>query len=112
MSEPVISWNDFEKIDVRVGTVISAEPFLKAKKPAYKIVVDFGEAGIKKTSAQVTILYSVEELVGKQVIGIINFPPRQIADFMSEFLVLGVIDAQNVILLQPERPVKNGLKIG
>jgi tRNA-binding protein len=112
MSESLISWGDFEKIDIRVGTVISAEPFTKAKKPAYKIFVDFGEVGIKKTSAQVTTLYNMEELTGRQVIGVINFPPRQIADFMSEFLILGVMDGKDVILLHPERPVKNGLKIG
>lgn len=112
MSESIISWDDFEKIDIRVGTIISAEPFAKAKKPAFKIKADFGEVGIKKTSAQVTSLYKAEELVGKQVIGIMNFPPRQIADFMSEFLVLGVMDGSDVILLQPGREVKNGLKIG
>ena len=108
-----ISWNDFEKIDVRVGTIVTAEPFPKARKPAYQLNIDFGALGIKRSSAQVTALYKVEDLVGKQVIAVVNFPPKQIANFISECLVLGIYNEQNdVVLLQPERPVGNGHKIG
>jgi tRNA-binding protein len=109
-----ISWNDFEKVDMRAGTVIEAQPFEKARRPAIKMWIDFGAAlGIKKSSAQITDLYQPAELVGKQVIAVVNFPPRQIADFMSECLVLGVYNEQGaVVLLQPDRPVRNGGKIG
>jgi len=112
MDHNFISWDEFSKIDIRVGTIIAAEVFEKARKPAYKITVDFGEAGIKKTSAQITALYGVNELPGRQVIGVVNFPPKQIADFMSEFLILGVVNGSEVTLLQPGKPVENGLKIG
>ncbi len=109
----MITWNDFEKIDIRCGTVIAANDFLQARKPAYKLTIDFGDGGIKHSSAQVIDHYSKESLVGKQVIAIVNFPPKQIANFFSECLVLGVYDENNqVILLQPERPVRNGFKIG
>ncbi len=109
----MISWSDFEKLDIRIGTIIEAKPFEKAKKPAYKLRIDFGEMGIKNSSAQVTSLYKLEELSGKQIIAVINFPPKQIADFMSECLVLGVYNEQNeVILLEPERKTTNGNKIG
>lgn len=109
-----ISWNDFEKIDIRCGTIIEVKDFPKAKKPSYQFQIDFGaELGIKRSSAQVTHLYTREELQNKQVIAVINFPPKQIADFFSECLVLGVYDENNhVILLQPERAVKNGQRIG
>ena len=108
-----ISWDDFEKIDIRAGTVIEVNDFPKARKPAYRMVIDFGELGVKRSSAQVTALYSKEELLNKQVIAVVNFPPKQIADFISECLVLGVYTAEKeVILLQPERKVKNGWKIG
>ncbi len=109
----MISWEDFEKIDIRVGTIIEAIAFEKAKKPAYKLKIDFGKEGIKKTSAQITTLYKEDELVGKQIIAVINFPAKQIADFMSECLVLGVYNEnKDVILLQPERQTGNGDKIG
>ena len=110
----VISWNDFEKIDIRRGTVVDVKDFPKARKPSYQIWVDFGaELGIKKSSAQVTQYYKKEDLLNKQVIAVTNFPPKQIADFFSECLVLGVYDENNhVILLQPERAVKNGQRIG
>ncbi|MDJ1483697.1 tRNA-binding protein [Cytophagaceae bacterium YF14B1] len=109
----MISWNDFEKIEMRVGTVLEANDFPKAKNPAYQLVIDFGEYGIRKSSAQITKLYEKEQLVGKQVIAIVNFPPKQIANFMSECLVLGVIgESKEVVLLQPDRPVPNGLRIG
>ena len=108
-----ISWQDFEKIDIRCGTIISATTFEKAKKPAYQLEVDFGELGIKKSSAQITDHYMLSDLIGKQVIAVVNFPPKQIANFFSECLVLGVYDNENkVVLLQPNLPVKNGSKIG
>ena len=108
-----ISWADFEKIDIRVGTVLSATVFPNAKKPAYQLTIDFGTLGIKKSSAQITALYELEQLVGQQVIAIVNFPPKQIAGFTSECLVLGIYDEnKDVILIQPGGPVTNGLKIG
>ena len=108
----MITWDDFDKIDMRLGTIIAAKSFEKAKKPSYQLKVDFGEIGIKNSSAQVTHHYSAEELIGRQVIAVINFPPKQIANFFSECLVLGVYDAnKNVILLQPERSIANGFKI-
>ena len=108
-----ITWDDFEKIDIRVGTIVKVTDFPKAKKPAFQISIDFGELGIKKSSAQITALYNKESLEGKQVIAVVNFPPKQIADFFSECLVLGVYtDKKEVVLLSPERPVENGWKIG
>ncbi len=109
-----ISWSDFEKVDMRAGTIVEADDFPKARKPAYKLKVDFGpEIGIKQSSAQITVHYTKDELLNRQVIAVVNFPPKQIADFISECLVLGIYDANNdVILLQPERPVNNGHKIG
>lgn len=107
------TFDDFMKIDIRVGEIISAEVFQKAKKPAYKLVVDFGEEiGIKKSSAQITECYKAEELVGKQVLGVVNFPPRQIADFKSEVLILGTYSEQGVVLIQPSEKVKKGDKLG
>ncbi|MGI6097755.1 MAG: tRNA-binding protein [Dethiobacteria bacterium] len=104
--------NDFLKLDIRVGTVLEAHDFPEARKPAYKLKIDFGEIGIKKSSAQITALYSKEELVEKQVVAVINFPPRQIATFVSEVLVLGAVAADGkVVLLQPERKCNNGDKI-
>ena len=110
----VISWNDFEKIDIRCGTVIDVKDFSKARKASYQLWIDFGaEIGIKKSAAQITAHYKKEALINKQVIAVTNFPPKQIADFFSECLVLGVYDENNhVILLQPERAVKNGQRIG
>jgi tRNA-binding protein len=108
-----IAWADFEKIDIRVGTILSAIEFPNAKKPAYQLTIDFGELGNKKSSAQVTTLYTAENLVGQQVIAVVNFPPKQIANFFSECLILGIYDEnKNVVLLQPQQPVSNGLKIG
>jgi tRNA-binding protein len=108
-----INWNDFEKVDMRAGTVLDVQPFEKAKKPAYKLWIDFGELGVKKSSAQITALYQPEDLVGRQVIAVINFPPKQIADFMSECLVLGVYNQNNdVVLLHPSEAVQNGGKVG
>lgn len=109
-----ISWSDFEKIDIRCGTIIDVKDFPKARKPSYQMWIDFGaDLGVKRSSAQITHFYKKEELINKQVIAITNFPPKQIADFHSECLVLGVYDENNnVILLQPERAVKNGQHIG
>ena len=110
----MISWQDFEKIDIRTGTIIDAEEFPAARKPAYKLSIDFGEQlGVKRSSAQVTALYDLNELKGRQVIAVVNFPPKQIGTFFSECLVLGIYNAENnVVLLQPERGVPNGSKIG
>jgi tRNA-binding protein len=108
-----INWDDFEKIDIRTGTIVLAEPFPKAKKPAYRLTIDFGPLGERQSSAQITQLYSIEELQGMQVIAVMNFPPKQIANFISECLVLGIYNENNeVVLLQPKSKVSNGLKIG
>ena len=108
-----LTWSDFQKVEMRIGTIIHAEVFKEARNPAYKITVDFGELGTKKTSAQVTVLYHPEDLIGKQVVAVVNFPPKQIANMMSECLILGGLgEGKDVILLQPERLVKNGTKIG
>lgn len=109
----MISWDDFEKIDIRCGTIIEASVFEKAKKPAYKLKIDFGDFGIKNSSAQITALYQPQELIGRQIIAVVNFPPKQIANFMSECLVLGVYNEYNeVVLLEPSITVYNGSKIG
>lgn len=109
-----ISWDDFEKIDMRVGTVIEVNDFPAARKPAYQLTIDFGEeVGIKKSSAQITVHYKKEDLLNRQVIAVVNFPPKQIASFISECLVLGVYDEnKDVILLTPEKLSGNGYKIG
>lgn len=110
--ENYISWSDFEKVHIAVGTIVHAEPFEGARKPAFKLQIDFGAEGIKRSSAQITQLYSPETLIGRQVVAVINFPPKQIANFFSECLVLGAVDEdKTVTLLQPERPVRNGLRI-
>ncbi|MEM9324619.1 MAG: tRNA-binding protein [Bacteroidota bacterium] len=109
-----ISWQDFEKIDMRVGTVIDAQRFPEARRPAYILNIDFGEKiGVKKSSAQITTHYQPEELVDKQVIAVVNFPPKQIGPIRSECLVMGVYDQDDsVVLLQPEKTIPNGSKIG
>ena len=107
-----LSWNDFEKVDMRVGTVIKVIDFPKARNPSYILSIDFGkDLGIKKTSAQITVLYKKEELLGKQVIAVVNFPDKQIANFMSECLVMGAVNGNDVILLKPEHKVKNGTTV-
>ena len=107
------SFDDFLKLDIRVGTIVSAKNFEKARKPAYQLEVDMGEElGIKRSSAQITDHYRPEELVGKQVLAVVNFPPRQIANFFSEILVLGTYSEGGVVLIRPDRPVKNGDKLG
>lgn len=109
----MISWEDFEKIDIRTGTILEVNDFPGARKPAYQLTIDFGESGIKRSSAQITALYNKDELIGKQVIAVVNFPVKQIANFFSECLVLGIYNENNeVVLLQPTLPVKNGSKIG
>ncbi len=109
----MISWQDFEKLDIRVGTILEAAVFERATKPSYQLKIDFGPLGIKRSSAQITDLYITEELIGKQVIAIVNFPPKQIANFFSECLVLGVYNKNNeVVLLQPSHKVDDGDKIG
>jgi tRNA-binding protein len=109
-----ISWDDFQKVEMRVGTIIDVKDFPKAKKPAWQLTIDFGDdIGIKRSSAQITVHYSKGELLDRQVIAVVNFPPKQIAGFISECLVLGVYDKNNdVILLQPGMAVKNGCRIG
>ena len=103
---------DFERVDVRVGQIIAAEPLAGARKPAYKLTIDFGPLGIKHSSAQITLRYTVEELIGRRVLGVVNFPPRRIAGFVSEVLTLGVPDADGaVILVQPERDVPLGSQL-
>ncbi len=109
----MITWDDFEKIDIRTGTILEVNDFPNAKKPAYQLVIDFGELGVKRSSAQITALYKKEEIIGKQVIAVINFPVKQIANFFSECLVLGVYNEnKEVVLLHPSLQVKNGSKIG
>ena len=109
-----ITWDDFSRIELRVGTIIEAKEFPEARKPAYKLKVDFGpDIGIKESSAQITDLYTTDELIGKQVVGVVNFPPRQIGPFMSECLVTGFYRDDNaVVLAVPEREVANGAKLG
>ena len=107
------TFEEFMKLDIRVGEITRVELFEKARKPAYQLWVDFGdEIGIKKSSAQLTECYKKEDLLGRQILGVVNFPPRQVADFISEVLVLGVYASQGVVLIQPQQPVKKGDKLG
>ncbi|MBC7627575.1 tRNA-binding protein [Ferruginibacter sp.] len=109
----MITWKDFEKIEMRTGTITAVANFPDAKKPAYQLTIDFGESGIKKSSAQITQLYTREALIGKQVVAVVNLPTKQIGKFFSECLVMGVYNLQNdVVLLQPSLPVTNGCRIG
>ncbi|PNW42647.1 UNVERIFIED_CONTAM: molecular chaperone [Euhalothece sp. KZN 001] len=112
MIKEQISYEDFSKVDIRVGKIVRVEAFPKARNPAYKLWIDFGELGIKKSSAQITKLYSKDSLIDRQILAVVNFPPRQIADFMSEVLVLGVVlEDGEVALIQPDRAVKLGKPI-
>lgn len=107
------TFDDFMKLDIRVGTIVEAKPFEKARKPAYQLVVDMGqELGLKRSSAQITQQYTPEELIGRQVLAVVNFPPRQIANFFSEILVLGTYSEGGVVLIAPDKPVQNGDKLG
>lgn len=114
MLAPLTSWADFEKLDIRTGTVVEAEEFSTAKKPAYRLRIDFGqELGVLQSSAQITKLYSSRELINKQVIAVVNFAPKNIAGFMSQCLVLGAYNtAGDVVLIEPNLAVQNGAKIG
>ena len=112
MEDNKLTWQDFAKVDMRVGTIIEVSDFPEARKPAYQLKIEFGEEiGVRKTSAQITKRYTKEELLGKQTIAVVNFPKKQIANFMSECLVLGVVNNDEVILLRPDFEVENGLKI-
>lgn len=107
------TFDDFMKLDIRTGTIVEAEAFAKVRKPAYKLKIDFGEElGIKKSSAQITDHYAPEDLIGKQILAVVNFPPRQIADLMSEVLVLGTYSEGGVVLITPDMQVENGDKLG
>ena len=113
IGENQLTWNEFVKVEMRVGTIVSAEKFKEVINPSYKMIIDFGEYGKKKTSAQITKLYKAEKLIGKQVIAVVNFPPKQIANIMSECLILGCVEENNdVTLIEPERKVENGTRIG
>lgn len=113
MEKKKLTWNEFMQVEMRIGTIISAEPFLEARNPAYKLIIDFGAYGTRKTSAQITTLYDVDELIGKQVVAVVNFPPKQIANMISECLVLGGVGQnKEVTLIEPERKVENGTRIG
>jgi len=108
----VINWSDFEKVELRIGTILEASDFPEARKPAYKVRVDFGEFGLKWSSAQITKHYTKEELVGRQIIGVVNFPKKQIANFMSEFLVTGFADENgDIVLSSIDKKVPNGSKL-
>jgi tRNA-binding protein len=104
----IITFEDFTKVDIRVGTIIEVNDFPEARNPAYQLTIDFGDLGVKKTSAQITTLYKKEDLLNRQILAVLNFPKKQIAKFMSECLVLGAVNGKNVILLNPENKVKNG----
>ena len=107
------TFDDFLKLDIRVGTIIEASNFENAKRPAYKLKIDFGDdLGIKKSSAQITDKYNLDELIGKKVLAVVNFPPRQIADYMSEVLVLGTYSEGGVVLITPDKETKNGDRLG
>ena len=108
-----ITWRDFEQVELRVGTIIDVEDFPQARKPTYKLKIDFGELGVKRSSAQIKALYTKEQLVGRQIIGVVNFPLKQVANFFSEVLTTGFyLPTGDVVLAQPERPVPNGAKLG
>ncbi|UJH92476.1 tRNA-binding protein [Antarcticibacterium sp. 1MA-6-2] len=109
-----ITWNDFEKVEMRIGTILEVDNFPEARNPAYKLVIDFGkDIGIRKSSAQITRRYSAEDLIGKQIVAVVNFPKKQIATFMSECLVLGAVGENNdIVLLNPDFKVENGLLVG
>ena len=111
--EHILSWPEFEKMEMRIGTILEVMNFPEARKPAYHLTIDFGEdLGIKKSSAQITKRYAIEDLVGKQIIAVVNFPKKQIGNFMSECLVLGSVNGDDIVLLTSDVKVENGLRIG
>lgn len=114
MSETHLTWTEFERVEMRIGTILEASDFPEARKPAYQLTIDFGsETGIRKTSAQITKRYAKQDLIGRQIVGVVNFPPKQIGKFMSECLVLGSVGTDNdIVLLSPDFEVENGLRIG
>jgi len=106
-----ISFEDFTKVDLRIGTIIEVNDFPKARSPAYQLTIDFGDLGIKKSSAQITTIYTKDELLDRQIVAVVNFPNKQIANFESECLVIGAIEGKDVVLLKPESRVKNGTTV-
>lgn len=110
--ETLATWNDFQKLDIRVGRVVGVQDFPEARKPAYKLTIDFGPLGLKRSSAQITDRYTKEDLMNRLVVAVVNFPPKQIATFMSEVLVLGAMEESGVVLLRPDHDVELGTKIG
>lgn len=113
MNAKNLKWNEFEKVEMRVGTIVEAHDFPEARKPAYQLLIDFGSAiGVLKSSAQITIRYSKQDLIGKQIIAVVNFPNKQIGKFSSECLVLGSVNQDDVVLLTTDFKVENGLRIG
>ena len=109
--ENSITFEDFTKIDMRIGTIVKVDDFPKARHPAYQLTIDFGDLGERRSSAQITTLYSKDELLNRQIVAVVNFPNKQIANFMSECLVLGAVEGKDVILLDPENKVKNGSSV-
>ncbi|MFK7833163.1 MAG: tRNA-binding protein [Winogradskyella sp.] len=109
--QKIITFEDFTKIDLRIGTIIDVRDFPKAHRPAYQLTIDFGDLGLKKSSAQITTQYQKEDLVQRQIVAVVNFPKKQIANFMSECLVMGAVKANDVFLLHPEVRVKNGMVV-
>ncbi|NRD20456.1 tRNA-binding protein [Winogradskyella eckloniae] len=109
--EKIITYEDFTKVDLRIGTIIQVDDFPKARRPAYKLTIDFGHLGVKKTSAQITTLYKKHDLIGRQIVAVVNFPAKQIANFMSDCLVLGAVKEHDVFLLHPSTKVKNGVTV-
>jgi len=114
MRSPVLDWETFQQVDIRIGTILEVLPFPKAKRPAYRLTIDFGgDIGIRKSSAQITIDYEPSWLIGRQVAAVVNFPPKQVANYMSECLILGAYDENgSVVLLKPDKSVQNGSKVG
>lgn len=109
--EKIVTYEDFTKVDLRIGTIIEVNDFPEARRPAYQLKIDFGELGIKKSSAQITTLYTKQELQNKQIVAVVNFPRKQIGKFMSECLVVGAVKKDDVYLLKPERKIKNGTQV-
>ena len=107
----IITFEDFTKVDLRIGTIVEVSDFPNAHKPAYQLTIDFGDLGVRKSSAQITTQYKKEELINRQIVAVINFPKKQIADFMSECLVMGAVKENDVFLLHPETKVKNGMVV-